>query len=162
VSVVPVTQGHRYAAGLKVPFLAALAGSPLAQIKNQAQETGVTHITDPEAQKFLADQGWSEVTAYPAGRAPMVEPLSDHEIVILATRAATSGAIDTDATQWGGALRWVEETNVLPGTQPRPAQAGEKIPWMPIAVALGLLGGGAIMVAAFADPPRRNPARRRR
>ena len=125
MTLVPVVQGHRYASGIAVPLrLALIPGSPLSTLKKDAEAQGVAHVTDPAVVSFLSDLGWSEVTAYQAGRAPMVEPDSDHELVIIATRSGPTDQIDTEGPQWGGALRWVEESNLLPGTQPRPPTEG--------------------------------------
>ena len=147
MTLVPVVQGHRYAAGIRVPLAATLIpGSPLSSLRAQAQAEGVAHVTDPAIVSFLSDLGWSEVTAYEAGRAPMVEPLSDHELVIIASRSGSSGNVDTEGPQWGGALRWMEESNLLPGVQPRPAEAGAKIPWVPIGLGVVLLGVAVVVV----------------
>jgi hypothetical protein len=153
VTLVPVVQGHRYASGIKVPLVAALIpGSPLSALKKQAEAEGVAHVTDPAVVSFLADLGWSEVTAYQAGRAPMVEPLSDHELVIIATRSGASDQIDTEAKTWGGGLRWIEESNLLPGVQPRPPTEGATFPaWVAPVGLVALLLVGVVVVVSVSD-----------
>jgi hypothetical protein len=142
---IPVTQGRRYAAGVKIPLLAGLIpGSPLSALRELAETEGMATLEKPEHVALLSDLGWSNVVAYKRGRAPITEPASDHELVFIATRSGTGSEIDTDDPQWGGALRWVEETTIMPGQAPRPGgvDGAKSTPWGWYAF------GGVVLVAA--------------
>jgi hypothetical protein len=146
---VPVTQGRRYAAGVKIPLLAGLIpGSPLSALRELAESEGMATLEKPEHVALLSDLGWANVVAYKRGRAPITEPASDHELVFIATRSGTGSEIDTDDPQWGGALRWVEETTTMPGQAPKPGgvDGAKDTPWALYGIAAGLLTAIAVGV----------------
>jgi hypothetical protein len=161
-----VIQGYRYAIGVAVPFLAGLTG-PLSGLKDATEETGfATLASDGEAGEWLAAQGWSNVLAYRRGRAPMAEPLAGgHDYVFIGSRTGPDDYLDTEDPRWAGSLVWVEQSDVLPGAQPRPGElGGDGTPWGLYALgAVAAVATVAVVVSLSGDEsPRRNPAKRRR
>jgi len=165
MSRVPVIQGYRYAIGVAVPFLAGLTG-PLAGLKEATEAEGFTSLaSDGAAGQWLAEQGWSNVLAYRRGRAPIQEPASGHDYVFIGSRTGPDDYLDTEDPRWAGSLVWVEQTNVLPGAQPRPGElGGDGTPWGLYALgAVAAVATVAVVVSLSGDEsPRRNPRRRAR
>jgi hypothetical protein len=93
----------------------------------------------------------------------MAEPLAGgHDYVFIGSRTGPDDYLDTEDPRWAGSLVWVEQSDVLPGAQPRPGElGGDGTPWALYALgAVAAVATVAVVVSLSGDEsPRRNPRR---
>ncbi len=156
----------RYALGVALPYLAKITG-PLSGLDDATAETGFHALNaDGEAAMWAAANGWEDVIAYRAGKAPMVEPPMGHDYVLLGTRSGPDDSIDTSDPMWQGALLWIEpltpasvgqSTGGAPKIPPlggaAPPEEGR--PWWHYALGAGVIAAGVGLLVVASDDDER-------